>query len=200
MKRPLEQDYTSLTAYTRALEEYCNGLNMITLEGTPITEEYWNKAITAIKEALAQPKQEPEIDGATMAGMNASIGHLSTLVDELRLLLGCAMNNFKMLHNAAKPDDGPDMDTIIPANVFSKFVNQDAALRYAIKQSAHDGMIPAPPAAQPEQEPYSVQQAYAMAQVCLDLHEALGCKWGDNVYLTISQLKAAHGIKENKHD
>jgi len=44
--------------------------------------------------------------------------------------------------------------------------------------------------AQPEQEPYSVQQAYAMAQVCLDLHEALGCKWGDNPYLTISQLKA----------
>ena len=50
--------------------------------------------------------------------------------------------------------------------------------------------------AQPAQPPYSVQQAYAMAQVCLDLHEALGCKWGDNVYLTISQLKAAHGIKE----
>ena len=24
MKRPLEQDYTSLTAYTRALEEYCD--------------------------------------------------------------------------------------------------------------------------------------------------------------------------------
>jgi len=43
----------------------------------------------------------------------------------------------------------------------------------------------------PEQEPHSVQQAYAMAQVCLDLHEALGCKWGDNPYLTINQLKAS---------
>jgi len=39
-------------------------------------------------------------------------------------------------------------------------------------------------------ETISVAQAYAMAQVCLDLHEALGCKWGDNPYLTISQLKA----------
>jgi hypothetical protein len=98
----------------------------------------------------AQPAvQEPEIDGATMAGMDASIGHLSALVDELRLLLGCAMDNFKMLHNAAKPDDGPDMDAIIPAIVFAKFVNQDAALRYAIKHSAHDGMITTPPAAQP---------------------------------------------------
>ena len=55
MKRPLEQDYTSLAAYTRALENYCDALNMTTLEGTPITEGYWNKAITAIKEALAQP-------------------------------------------------------------------------------------------------------------------------------------------------
>jgi hypothetical protein len=104
--------------------------------------------------AQPAPVQEPEIDGATMAGMDASIGHLSALVDELRLLLGCAMDNFKMLHNAAKPDDGPDMDAIIPAIVFAKFVNQDAALRYAIKHSAHDGMIttqPAQPA--PVQEP-----------------------------------------------
>ena len=36
MKRPLEQDYTSLTAYTRALEEYCD--------------------------VLAQPEQEPVCD------------------------------------------------------------------------------------------------------------------------------------------
>jgi hypothetical protein len=95
------------------------------------------------------PVQEPEINGATMAGMDASIGHLSALVDELRLLLGCAMDNFKMLHNAAKSDDGPDMDAIIPAIVFAKFVNQDAALRYAIKHSAHDGMIATPPAPVP---------------------------------------------------
>jgi hypothetical protein len=58
------------------------------------------------------------------------------------------MDNFNMLHNAAKPDDGPDMDAIIPAIVFAKFVNQDAALRYAIKHSAHDGMITQPAAQQ----------------------------------------------------
>jgi hypothetical protein len=40
-------------------------------------------------------------------------------------------------------------------------------------------------------ETISEKQAHAMAQVCLDLHDALGCKWGDNPYLTISQLKAA---------
>ncbi len=113
----------------------------------------WKIAVELLAEQPAPVQQEPEIDGATMAGMDASIGHLSALVDELRLLLGCAMDNFKMLHNAAKPDDGPDMDAIIPAIVFAKFVNQDAALRYAIKHSAHDGMITAPPS-----QPAPVQQ------------------------------------------
>jgi hypothetical protein len=101
-----------------------------------------DRAIAALRGALAgQTVQEPEIDGATMAGMDASIGHLSALVDELRLLLGCAMGNCNMLRNAAKPDDGPDMDAIIPAIVFANFVTQDAALRYAIKHSAHEPLL-----------------------------------------------------------
>ena len=51
--------------------------------------------------------------------------------------------------------------------------------------------------AQPQQEPhFSVQQAYAMAQVCLDLHEALGCKWGDNPYLAIADLREAQPQQE----
>jgi hypothetical protein len=45
--------------------------------------------------------------------------------------------------------------------------------------------------AQTQEPPFSVQQAYAMAQVCLDIHAELGCAWGDNVYLTISRLKAS---------
>jgi hypothetical protein len=54
-----------------------------------------------------------------------------------------------------------------------------------------------PPAAQPaQQEPINVAQAYAMAQVCLDLHDALGCKWGDNPYLAIDRLKTAAPIPD----
>ena len=53
-----------------------------------------------------------------------------------------------------------------------------------------DKLYTTPPAQPAAQEPINVAQAYAMAQVCLDLHDALGCKWGDNPYLTISQLKA----------
>jgi hypothetical protein len=53
------------------------------------------------------------------------------------------------------------------------------------------------PAAQPaQQEPINVAQAYAMAQVCLDLHDALGCKWGDNPYLAIDRLKTAAPVQE----
>jgi len=40
-------------------------------------------------------------------------------------------------------------------------------------------------------ETISEKQAHAMAQVCLDLHDALGCKWGDNPYLAIDRLKTA---------
>jgi hypothetical protein len=58
--------------------------------------------------------------------------------------------------------------------------------------------VHAPPPQRTEQEPSSVQQAYAMAQVCLDLHDALGCKWGDNVYLAIDQLKAAAHTQQRK--
>ena len=52
------------------------------------------------------------------------------------------------------------------------------------------------PYAKPEQEPSSVQQAYAMAQVCLDLHDALGCKWGDNPYLAIARMQEAQPEQE----
>ena len=67
---------------------------------------------------------------------------------------------------------------------FAKRVEEKALAEHAMKETQRLGQ-------EIEQEPYSVQQAYAMAQVCLDLHEALGCKWGDNPYLTINQLKAS---------
>jgi hypothetical protein len=76
-------------------------------------------------------------DKATIAGLEAGTGHLSALVDELRALLGRAMANFTMLHTAAVPDSGPDMDAIVPAAVFARFVDEDAALRYEIAHSAH---------------------------------------------------------------
>jgi hypothetical protein len=78
---------------------------------------------------------------ATIAGLEASAGHLSALVDDLRMLLGRSMHNFKILHAAASHDDGPSMDATIPAAVFASCVDEDAALLYEIRNGAHSGMI-----------------------------------------------------------
>jgi hypothetical protein len=48
MKRPLEQDYTSIVAYTRALEEYCDALSWV--EQEPVAWRYraatfWNRDV-----------------------------------------------------------------------------------------------------------------------------------------------------------
>jgi hypothetical protein len=37
MKRPLEQDYTSLTAYTRALEQFCDTLSRVEQEPVQVS-------------------------------------------------------------------------------------------------------------------------------------------------------------------
>jgi hypothetical protein len=68
----------------------------------------------------------------------------------------------------------------------SDFLNEYPALDKQLRR-IHRAMEHSQPAAQ--QEPINVAQAYAMAQVCLDLHDALGCKWGDNPYLAIDRLK-----------
>jgi hypothetical protein len=44
---------------------------------------------------------------------------------------------------------------------------------------------------QQQEAPISVAQAYAMAMVCLDLHNALGIKWGDDPYQAIAKLREA---------
>lgn len=79
-----------------------------------------------------QAPSVPDVDQATAAGLSASVGHLSRLVDEQTLLLARAMLVMKTLHESASPDDGPDMNAIIPAAAFREFVDADAALRHAI--------------------------------------------------------------------
>jgi hypothetical protein len=100
------------------------------------------KEIADELEKTAQPALKPLTDDeATIAGLEASAGHLSALVDDLRILLGRSMHNFKILHAAASHDDGPSMDATIPAAVFASCVDEDAALLYEIRNGAHSGMI-----------------------------------------------------------
>lgn len=80
---------------------------------------------------------------AELAGNEAATMHLSRMVDELRALLCQAMRVMKDLHESATPDESrEDCPPIIPTSDFAKFVNDNAALMYAIKQCGHD---PAPP-------------------------------------------------------
>ena len=73
-------------------------------------------------------------------GLNSSIGHLGSLVDEARELLAEAMRAMKSLHEAATPDETTeDIDATIPGGAFAAFVDAHAALLYKI---AHSSMAP----------------------------------------------------------
>ena len=80
---------------------------------------------------------------AELAGNEAATMHLSRMVDELRALLCQAMRVMKDLHESATPDESrEDCPPIIPTSDFAKFVNDNAALMYAIKQCGHDAAPP----------------------------------------------------------
>ena len=120
MKRPLEQDYTSLAAYTRALEEYCNGLNMTTLEGTPITEGYWNKTITAIKEALAQPTgQAPCVRHCEANAFKIMIRNLKGDIERLKQRTWAGIEQSDM---PSDPDPMYDHEYFIAGMVYANYV------------------------------------------------------------------------------
>lgn len=68
------------------------------------------------------------------AALESSVGHLSTLVDELRRLLSSAMQTMSELHGSAAPDESTaDIDARIPGAAFAKFVNEHAQLLFEIK-------------------------------------------------------------------
>lgn len=71
------------------------------------------------------------------AGLTASVGHLSRLVDEQQSTLLRAKDAMTALHNSASPVDESrgDLDARIPASDFHKFVDEHAALIHAIAQS-----------------------------------------------------------------
>ena len=95
MKRPIESDYTSLTAYTRALEEYCDTLSRVEQEPVALVidgvlvksslpEKYTGHLYTTppnvAKPLAAQPEQETVAnDGWLQEG-----GLLYRLTDEHR--------------------------------------------------------------------------------------------------------------------
>jgi len=138
----------------------------LVLEDLKKTQEKQQATITAIKEALKEhAMQEVQRLGQEIEQEPCDMGEMC---------LGCSPRSA----DGSCPDAKPSGACDCYKEGFRDGTNE-------FKECYEEQ----PP--KPEQEPHSVQQAYAMAQVCLDLHEALGCKWGDNPYLTINQLKAS---------
>lgn len=81
------------------------------------------------------------------AALESSVGHLSTLVDELRRLLSSAMQTMSELHGSAAPDESTaDIDARIPGAAFAKFVNEHAQLLFEIKNGCAAAPAPTLPA------------------------------------------------------
>jgi hypothetical protein len=103
--------------------------------------------LRSLCQARDHARRERDSLRAELAGAMSASGHLSSLVDDLRGLLAESMRVMKALHESATPDDGPDMDAIIPAGAFRQFVDDNAKLMHLIHVSPHE--LPAVPAWQP---------------------------------------------------
>lgn len=84
-----------------------------------------------------------QTDYATIAGLEASVGHLSQMVDELRLLLGTSMDAMKKVEQSGSPIDEShgNVNCCVPYEHWSNFVDARAKLLYAIKHGPHSGML-----------------------------------------------------------
>lgn len=102
--------------------------------------------LRSLCKARDEARRERDALRAELAGHEAAGGHLSALVDDLRRLLAESMRVMKALHESASPDDGPDMDAIIPAGAFRQFVDDNAKLMHLIHISPHE--LPPPAATQ----------------------------------------------------
>lgn len=95
-----------------------------------------------------EARKQRDLCKVEIAGLNSSVGHLSAMVDGQTRLVQKAVQAMKALHETAKPDDGPDMNAIIPAAAFHVFVDVHAELMFALK---HGPQIAQPPATDKEQ-------------------------------------------------
>jgi len=87
--------------------------------------------------ARDEARRERDLARAEIAGLQASTGHLSALVDGQHALLEKAKATMTALHGSASPIDesGGDFDARIPASAFARFVDEHAALLHAMAQS-----------------------------------------------------------------
>lgn len=82
-------------------------------------------------------RRERDLARVEIAGLQASTGHLSALVDGQHALLEKAKATMTDLHGSASPIDesGGDFDARIPASAFARFVDAHAELLHTMAQS-----------------------------------------------------------------
>lgn len=118
-------------------------------------------------------RRERELARAEIAGLQASTGHLSALVDNQHALLEKAKVTMTYLHGAASPVDESrgDLDARIPASAFARFVDAHAELLHAMAQSPV--AAPAAPAVDAETSE-DAERFRAMANAALTDDEVFG--------------------------
>ncbi|MBY0235794.1 MAG: hypothetical protein K2W93_12490 [Burkholderiaceae bacterium] len=104
-----------------------NVIQAACLGGTELMIERW-KAL--FPDAPVPTVKTQQAERATGAGQEPEIGHLRVLVDDLHSVLAEAMQVMKALHESAAPDDGPEMNAVIPADAFRQFVDANAELMH----------------------------------------------------------------------
>jgi len=93
-----------------------------------------SKELRSLCQARDEARKQRDLCQAEIAGLNSAVGYLSAMVDEQTRLVQKAVKAMKALHETAKPDDGPDMNAIIPAAAFHVFVDVHAELMFSLKQ------------------------------------------------------------------
>lgn len=83
-------------------------------------------------QARDDARRERDAARAEIAGLESAVGHLSVMVDGKTRLVQKAVAIMKALHGSAAPDDGPEMNAIIPAHAFRVFVDGHAELMHAL--------------------------------------------------------------------
>ncbi|UBB18319.1 hypothetical protein [Comamonas odontotermitis] len=94
-------------------------------------------ALPATEGSSAGDLAEPDVRDVEIVGLTASIGHLSSLIDWQQAALMRAKDAMSALHSAAEPinESQGDLDARIPESAFAQFVDEHAALMYAIANS-----------------------------------------------------------------
>ena len=117
-----------------------------------------SKELRSLCQARDEARKQRDLCQVEIAGLKSAVGYLSAMVDEQTRLVQKAVQAMKALHDTVKPDDGPEMNAIIPYEAFHVFVDTHAELLFALK---HGPQITKPPQPVGERLTLSAEDVHA---------------------------------------